>query len=239
MSLIDRALTLLNPTTGAVAALAIMPLAAATSADAAQLTYGGDHVSWGSGGAYPGPGALDGSVAPDGQSVKLIGDVGDITGAEWNTALYAALELRWHGDNEQPPVDGDFIHVNYDFDLNFTGGDVSWRLFAEQHVQMNVLLSDRLFINQTGTLTESGTVEGSATSRTFSDFGYTVEPDGHTWSALLALQWTSYAPTDTFHVTVPAGSIDFQYNFVPEPSGLAAAGLAATALLKRRRRHDA
>lgn len=236
MSLIDRALTLLNPTTGAVAALAIVPLAAATSADAAQLTYGGDHVSWGSGGAYPGPGALDGSVAPDGQSVKLIGNVGDITGADWNTAPYAELALRWYGDNEQPPVDGDFIHVNYDFDVDFTGGEVNWRVFVDQHVELNVLLSQQLFINNTGTLAESGTVEGSATSRMFNDSGYTVKPDGHTWSALLALQWTGYAPTDTFHVMVPAGSIDYQYNFIPEPTGLAGAGLAVGFLLRRRRR---
>lgn len=134
ITLMDRAKALL--TSGTTAAIAIIPLGAATE------LFGGDPhfkvlestLRWGTGSAFAGPHVLSGLTAPDGDSVKFTGSAGPIAGTDWVSNTEIPLLFNLDGINEVPPENGDFAHINYSFDIAFTGDNVAWHVWGAQRI---------------------------------------------------------------------------------------------------------
>jgi hypothetical protein len=173
------------------------------------------------------------------------------------------LAFAWTGTLATPAELGDFLALDYEFDLSFTGeGQVSYTLTAgfrpvyeEPYVPGLYTSTNSNLATQgesSGYLTEAGeyALTGSVTTGELAEFNFD-ETASYQWVVTLTTYWSdpdlfnTTKSGDTLTVTVPQNSIDVGRNAVPgvqppvgvpAPSVLAllAGGLAF--LLRRRSR---
>ncbi len=120
---------------------------------------------------------------------------------------------------------GESISLDYEFNLNFTGGgSVNWTL------------TSALFGGLVTGPSSSGGPILSTNSGLFTGSKSAVVPiagDSIPWSALLTVNWTGATSGDTLAVSIPTNSIDVAV--VPEPSSMLLLGLGGVFLARRRR----
>lgn len=227
---------------GVAVGLVIAPLSSAVAGSTPQLMLLETYVGFGSGGAYTGPQNVNGVVSVAGNSVKLFGHAGPGSGTIWNPAFPAfnlPLLFQAAGDNLAPPQDGDFLHLAYDVDIHFTGGNVEWLIQASQRVNYVGPGVTSIQANASGLLATPGAfdIQGSAASTPLDLQGNTADTTGNSWHTGLWVWWTDFAPSDTITISIPSNSIDLFYN-VPEPSGalMGVVGIAISGSLRTRRR---
>ena len=176
--------------------------------------------TYGDGGGIP-PAATNvtGQVtSPDGQSVKLFGNVGPISGAQFSSGFV----LYWSGSFQGPISPGDQFVADLGFDPEVTGGSLSWSFYANlwsnEGFEQARILTDEI------SLSGSGPVSGiHLESSPFTQYGDTGSFEGY-----LHIAWSGYSPEDTFSLTIPQNAIDITYMPTPEPS---TASLVALSLI--------
>lgn len=176
-----------------------------------------------------GPGNVPNSTgqetSADGQMVKLFGDFGPITGADWQFGFV----IYWNGSYIGPINPGDHFVADVDFDVHATGGTLQWSFYARMSSDDFAQISP-VFMP----VPESGHVSGvEFVSPEFSSPG-----NGANYESYLHIEWTGYSPTDTLTFSIPHNSVDVTFVPVPEPAtavlALMGAGLVLTGLRRRR-----
>jgi hypothetical protein len=171
------------------------------------------------------PQSVGQQTAPNGQSVKLFGSMGPIDGARFRSGFV----FYWSGPYEGPVLAGETFSVDLDFDVDVTGGTLEWSFFADLY-EATDSGTDHARI-QTGLMPLPAP---HAVSTHLESSPFPVDGQGFHYSSYLHFDWSGYAPTDTFSLTVPPNSVDVTY--IPEPLAAAVtAPLAVTALALRLR----
>jgi hypothetical protein len=163
-------------------------------------------------------------VSPDGQNLKLYGDLGPIDGARFASGFV----LDWSGAFQGPINAGDKFVADVTFDVQATGGTLAWSLYADLYSGEHArILTDLM------PMPISGQVSGAH----FESSSFTHPADSGHFEGYLHIDWTDFSPTDTFTISIPQNSLDFTYVPVPEPSMLTLAliGMAPTVCLRSRR----
>ena len=163
-------------------------------------------------------------ISADGNTLQLYGDCGPITGAEFGFGFV----LDWDGSFQGPISPGDTFTVGLDFNVQVTGGTVSWDLYAD--LWSNEGYEDAQIVTDPTPVPQSGLVSGAQfASSAFNNPGQTG-----IYSGYLHLDWSGYSPTDTLTVSIPQGSIDTTYVPVPEPGVVSLMFAAGAAFAFRR-----
>jgi len=159
------------------------------------------------------------ATSPDGQSVRLFGNVGPITGVEFRPGF----EYDWVSGSFQGPINpGDYFVADLSFDPEMTGGSLSWSFYA--FVWSNEGFEAAQISTSETSLSDSGPVSGiHLVSSSFTQHGDTGSFEGY-----LRFEWSGYGPEDTFSLTIPQNSIDITYVSVPEPSTAMLVALGST-----------
>jgi hypothetical protein len=153
-------------------------------------------------------------TSPDGQSVKLFGDLGPIDGARFASGFV----LDWSGAFQGPINPGDRFLADLNFDVHATGGTLSWSFYA--NLWSNEGFEQARILTDLAAIPASGQVNGvHLESSLFTQQGETGRFEGY-----LHIDWAGFSPTDTFSISIPQNSIDITY--VPEPSSCGFALLA-------------
>ncbi len=155
-------------------------------------------------------------TSPDGQSVKLFGDLGPIDGARFASGFV----IYWSGGFQGPINPGDKFLADLNFDVNATGGTLSWSFYA--NLWSNEGFEQARILTDLMAMPPSGQVNGVH----FESSPFTQQGDTGWFEGYLHIDWAGFTPTDTFSISIPQNSIDI--SFVPEPSscGLALVGFA-------------
>lgn len=175
------------------------------------------------------PATFNAQLGPDSQSVKMFGGIGPIDGARFNPF---GLAFGGGGDFVGPITPGDKLALDLNFDVNLTGGNATWAVYAslwsnEGFEEARILTRDTPV-----PVPASGQVRGvHLESNAFENAGDTGQ-----YELSLEIHWTNFAPTDTLTLTIPDHSLDLTAATVPEPSALAVlvAAIAATSASRGR-----
>ncbi len=163
-------------------------------------------------------------TSPDGQGVKLFGDLGPIDGARFASGFV----IDWSGGFQGPINPGDKFLADLNFDVNVTGGTLAWSFYA--NLWSNEGFEQARILTDLMAIPASGQVNGvHLESSPFTQQGDTGWFDGY-----LHIDWAGFSPTDTLSISIPQNSIDITYVPVPEPSILALTLTGITFMLVRR-----
>ncbi len=163
-------------------------------------------------------------TSPDGQSVKLFGDLGPIDGARFANGFV----IDWSGSFQGPINPGDNFAADLNFDVNATGGTLAWSFYA--NLWSNEGFEQARILTSLMPVPASGQVNGVH----FESSSFTQPGDTGYFDGYLHIEWTGFSPTDTFSISIPQNSIDITYVPVPEPSILALALTGLTFMLVMR-----
>ncbi len=229
--LIDRATRLLSKNKAALAAIVplgavVMPAVAATFSDPefAVVFFSG---AWGDGlpSGYA-PGTAAATTSPDGSQVNLSGQISPISGATWTAeeADGSGLSLFSRGVGIGTLKAGDRLDVNFDIDLQATGG--TGDVFVDGFLETAGTES----IYQTFPFSAGSDLKGNILSPPASQ---NIPVDGEVWFFDIGIDtWSGYAPSDEISLSL-AGST-FSIVSVPEPFSASLLMLGSTLLLIRR-----
>jgi hypothetical protein len=171
------------------------------------------------------PSSTGRTSAPDGQSFKMFGDCGPIPGDRFETNFV----LDWSGGVTGPISPGDKFSVDLTFDVTVTGGTLAWNYYS--NLWSNEGFEQARILTDLTPIPASGQVSGVHLEST----AFTVPGDSGYFEGYLHIDWSGFAPTDTFSIHIPENSIDVTYLPAPEPASLALTVTGLTFLLARRR----
>lgn len=166
----------------------------ATVAQAATLMLGSATISYGSGGSCS-PGATcvyQGEASPDGTTVTFWGGAGPLINGQWGCC---GPDFRGTGTVQGPIAAGTVLAFRFEFDAQFSGGTLTWRVAASGN------LGGLSFSSNTGfqTTTEPGTIAGLMYYQVSNPI-----PGNGTFTLLIDLKYQA-PTTSSLTVTVPRG----------------------------------
>lgn len=204
-------------------ALAIVPLAT-VKVQAAEGYYAtGAHwiADWDSGGVslddVGAPNSIDHQLTTDKQVNLILTDVGPVTGQQWqdSTGSRENQWFRWYGNYIGTINAGDRLHFNFALDLDFTGGDVEWSIWAGQSNRPSGMPYAWQSVLDQGASDMSILVYSPSAmiSEPFANTG-----SGAQFRVSMNIIWTNYAADDTLTISMPHGPFQAGINMIPEPN---------------------